>query len=132
MPDAKASAEFWSNLWDNPAQHYERAEWLKQIEQEMKRVRKDRNLSTTKEDVSSKIREMRNWKSLGLDGIQGYWLKRFTGPHEMIAQELNHCLVTGKAPAWMVEGRTVLIEKDPNKGKAMRWETTVQLHTLTY
>ena len=62
---------------------------------------------------------MPNWKSPGLDGIQGYWLKRFTSLHEMIAQELNQCLVTGKVPAWMVEGRTVSIQKDPNKGNAV-------------
>ena len=118
-PDAEASTEFWSNLWDNPVQHNESAEWLKQVEQEMKRVKKDSNISITKEDVSSKIRKMPNWKSPGLDGIQGYWLKRFTSLHEMLAKELNQCLVTGKVPAWMVEGRTVLIQKDPNKGNAV-------------
>ena len=48
----------------------------------------------------------------------------------MIAQELNQCLVTGKVPAWMVEGRTVLIQKDLKKN-AMRWETTDQLLALT-
>lgn len=31
--------------------------------------------------------------------------------------QLNQCLVTGKVPSWMVE-RTVLIQKDSNKGNA--------------
>ena len=55
-PDAEASTEFLSNLWDNPVQHNESAEWLKQVEQEMKRVKKDSDISISKEDVSSKIR----------------------------------------------------------------------------
>ena len=71
-PDAEASTEFWSNLWDNPIQHNESAEWLKQVKQEIKRVKKDSDISITKEDVSSKMRKMPNWKSPSLDGIQGY------------------------------------------------------------
>ena len=37
----------------------------------------------------------------------------------MIVQELNQCLMTGKVPTLMVEGRTVLIQKDPDKGNVV-------------
>lgn len=51
-PDAEASGEFWSNLWDNPIQHNECAEWQMQVDQEMKRVQKYSDTSITKEDVT--------------------------------------------------------------------------------
>ena len=58
------------------------------------------------------LRKMKNWKSQGPDGLQGYWLKAFTTRHEKIATQLQLCLGT---PDWLTTGRTVLIIK--SKGK---------------
>ena len=33
-----------------------------------------------------------------------------------MATKLQLCLTNGKVPLWMVKGRTVLIQKDPQKG----------------
>ena len=60
---------------------------------------------------------MPNWKSPGPDLVQGFWLKRFTNLHGRITLQLNECLRKGNVPTWMTKGRTVLIVKDPQKGR---------------
>ena len=62
---------------------------------------------------------MPNWKSPGLDCIQGFWLKRFSNLHQIIAGILNKELQSPSTPKWMVESSTVLIHKDPTKGNAV-------------
>ena len=59
---------------------------------------------------------MPNWKGPGPDGIHGYWLKIFTFLHKCLAKVLDECITTGNVPDWVVEGRTILLMKDPTKG----------------
>ena len=54
----------------------------------------------------------------GHDGIHGFWFKKFTSIHDRLALEMNKCLQTAHVPEWMTNGRTILIQKDPNKGTA--------------
>ena len=46
----------------------------------------------------------------------GFWFKKLTALHRVMALKLQLCLSNGKVPLWMVKGRTVLIQKDPAKG----------------
>ena len=62
---------------------------------------------------------MPNWKSKGLDYIQVFWLKRFSSPHQTIADILNNELQSAFIPEWMVERCTVLIQKDSTKSNAV-------------
>ena len=62
---------------------------------------------------------MSNWKSPGLDYIQGFCLKRFSSLHQTIANILNNELQSASFPEWMVESHTVLSKKDPTKGNAV-------------
>ena len=55
------------------------------------------------------------WKVPGPDGVQWYWVKKFTSLHPAMARMLNACLQDAEVPAWMNHGRTVLIMKDPGK-----------------
>ena len=41
---------------------------------------------------------MANWKALGPDGLQGYWLKNLTSSRERIAAQLHDCLITNQTP----------------------------------
>ena len=70
----------------------------------------------TKEDVIKKVHKMPNWKSPGLNYIQGFWLKRFSSLHQTIGDILNNELQSASIPEWMVESRTVLKRKDPTNG----------------
>ena len=66
--------------------------------------------------VRSVTRKLSNWKAPGPDGVVGYWFKKVSALHEVMAAKLQLCLSSGKVPLWMVKGRTVLIQKDPKKG----------------
>ena len=59
---------------------------------------------------------MRDWKGAGPDKIQGFWLKSFTAVHDVLATFLNECIEVGDVPGQLVEGRTILVVKDPKKG----------------
>ena len=63
---------------------------------------------------------MPNWKALGKDGVQGYWLKNLTSLHPHIALQLNQIL-DGERPLrdWMTFGKTVLCQKDLAEGSAV-------------
>ena len=57
---------------------------------------------------------MPNWKSLGPDLVQGFWLNNFSSLHERVRLQLKECLNSGFAPSWL----TSLLQKDKSKGNA--------------
>ena len=68
------------------------------------------------ESITQKIP---NWKILGLDGIHGVWLKKFTSIHDRLAIEMNRCLQEADVLEWMTKGKIILIQKDPRKRTAL-------------
>ena len=59
---------------------------------------------------------MPNWKSPGVDLVQGFWLKNFSSLHERVRFPLKECLDSGFLPSWVTRGRTLLLQKDKSKG----------------
>lgn len=114
-PDAQESRKFWSDIWDKPVTHNESAEWLNEIENDLANTSVQEDI-TIDIDVCAKLKRVPNWKGPGPDGVQGYWLKNVTSPHDRMATQLNECLMQGSIPNWMTTGRSVLILKDPEKG----------------
>ena len=112
MPDSEESIKFSSELWDNPTDHDRNAEWIMTVEKELGYATQQGNISITKEDVTIHVRKIPNWKASGPDGLNGVWLKKFR-------KHLDDCIQTGDAPNWMVECRTVHIQKDARKGNAV-------------
>ena len=68
------------------------------------------------ESVRDGVRRLSNWKAPGPDGVVGFWFKKLTAVHRVMAEKFQLCLLLGRVPYWMVKGRTVLIQKDPAKG----------------
>ena len=104
---------------DNLVRYKNDAGWLKQFELELEHVNIQENVKITKKDVTMQLRKMSNWKAPGLDGIQGFWLKRLTSQHQRLTEELNENIQSLSIPSWLVKGKTVLILKDPAKGNAV-------------
>ena len=61
---------------------------------------------------------MRNCKTLGPDCVQGFCVKNFKSIQEVLRRNLQKCLENGNVPMWMAMGRTILMQKDEEKGKA--------------
>ena len=116
-PDAEEAKEFWSELWNNPAPYKDDTEWL-EVELELENVNIQETVEITKEDVTKQLKKMPNWKASGLEGIQGFWLKRFTSQHQRLNEEMNENMESLLISSWLVKSRTVLIQKDPTKGNA--------------
>ena len=85
------------------------------VDRELAGVEQQQEVTVQLHDVKAGIRRMANWKAPGPDGIRGFWFKKFLSLYELIAASLQQCVATGVIPAWMVKGRTVLIQKDPAK-----------------
>ena len=118
-PDAAGSQEFWSNIWSVEVEHDKEASWLGDIRKKMERVRAQEDIVITIEYVRAGVRRMANWKAPGPDGVMGFWFKKLPAVHEAMTEALQECVERGEVPAWMVKGRTVLIQKDPVKGRAV-------------
>ena len=60
---------------------------------------------------------MPNWKEPGPDFVQGFCLKNFKSIQESLRRNLKKCLENGNVSIWMTKGRTMLVQKDKEKGK---------------
>ena len=61
---------------------------------------------------------MKNWKSHGLDGLHGFWIKYLTSLHDCLRFCFNW-LLTSKGTAidpWLLQGKTTLIMKNKQIG----------------
>ena len=85
----------------------------------MECVTQQGNININKEDVSIHLRKMPNWKAPGSDKLHGFWMKKFTSPHQAKVKDLDECIQTGDVPNWMVESWTVLAQKDVRKQNAV-------------
>ena len=61
-------------------------QWLKR---QLKAAKKQENISINTNNLKKELQRVKNWKSRGLDGLQGYWIKAFTACNERIAVQLQ-------------------------------------------
>ena len=95
--------DFWENIWGVPGPEPE--EDLPRSET------KQISCTITMRQMKESLRKMRNWKAPGVDGVHGYWLKRFTSLHGSLLEHLNRAVENG-CPEWMTTGKTCLLPKD--------------------
>jgi hypothetical protein len=116
VPDASESVAFWGEIWSKEKNHNMEAGWLKDMKLKVN-YEKQLDVSIDVQMIKSQCKRIPNWKTAGLDGVQGFWIKRLSSCHERIAEQLNE-IVSGdvELPEWMTCGRTFLCLKDPARG----------------
>ena len=91
-----------------------------QRSEERERVNDERpqeRVSISVEKIRKQCRKTPNWKAPGRDGVQGYWIKNLSSLHERVSSQMNRILMgEDDLPEWVTHGRTVLRQKDPQKG----------------
>ena len=107
-PDAQKTSEFWNNIWSIPRNFNEKASWLPKVKERLSEIKKQEDIKTSVENEKTAIRKMTNWKALGPDWAQGYWL----------TEHLQTCVVVGDAPTWITKGKATLIHNETEKGNA--------------
>ena len=115
-PDAVESRKFWSEIWSVEVEHNREASWLGDIRKQMKDVTGMTDIVVEVAGVKQGIGRMSNWKAPGPDMVRGFWFKKLTSLHLVLTNALKKCVELGEVPEWMVKGRTVLFQKDPEKG----------------
>ena len=101
------------------AVHNDNARCLHGVDYELSNINRQEDINLELKKVRKQLRKMPNWKAPGLDGLLGYWLKNFVGCHERLVGQLQICLDSAQMPEWLTVGRTVLIQKDNEKGNVV-------------
>ena len=106
-------------IWSVEKEHNKEAKWLSDLKEEIVKL-EQQNVVINEDKVKKQCSKMPNWKALGHDGVQGFWIKRLNKMHERIATQLNEILEgTKEIPSWMTYERTVSRQKDPAKGNSV-------------
>ena len=116
ITDAERSRAFWSSIWSEGKVYNGQADWLKDIEENLGKIRKQEALTVTEAMVQKQIKKISNWKAPRPDGVHGYWFKSIMAVRPVLAALLNEALQNGNVPEWLTSGKTVLIVKDKDKG----------------
>ena len=69
--DAEESKMFWGDIWSELVDHNRDAKWLKNLQSGVS-VAKQEKIDITKESLKKILGRMPNWKSPGLDLVQGF------------------------------------------------------------
>ena len=117
IPDKQETEAFWKDIWSKSVSHNTKAEWINSVRKENEHVPLQSSTTISEEDVKRKAKKMANWKAPGQDQVQAFWLKHLPSLHKRLAVQLQDILNDPtKIPEWLVTGRTVLLQKDKNKG----------------
>ena len=82
------------------------------METELQMLEEDLQMNTHLEGLTVTLKKIANWKSPGLDGIHGFWYKKFTSIYDRLAMEMNKCIQKTEIPEWMTKEKINLIQKD--------------------
>ena len=118
MSNEEEGTKFRGNIWGVRKEHNREEEWLKDLKRKsVNDKRSQERVSISVEKIRKQCRKILNWKAPGRDGVQGYWIKNLSSLHERVSSQMNKTLM-GKddLPEWMTHGRTVLCQKDSQKG----------------
>lgn len=89
------------------------------------------SVTITAADIQQQVKNRKSWTTLGLDMTHTYWLKKLTVVHEHLAVQMNQLLAAGSCLDWIIQGRTMLLMKDPHKGTASsNYQPIICLHNM--
>ncbi|XP_028158192.1 uncharacterized protein LOC114351251 [Ostrinia furnacalis] len=113
IPAPDTLRNFWSEIWEEPKDHNDKAEW---IEAEYERNEHIQPMPfefipiDTFQDV---IRRLHNWKAPGSDKIHNFWYKKLTFIHPFLHNHLNEYIKNPETiPDYIMTGTTYMIPKD--------------------
>ena len=83
------------------------------MEKEVQKVEESPKVNIHIDSLRATLKKMPNWKTSGLNGIHGFWFKKFTSIYDRLTTKINRCLQETNIPKWMTKGKTTLIQEDP-------------------
>jgi len=85
----------------------------------------------TTEQISRLIAKILNWKAPGTDGINDFWIKRFTATHSYLAHHFNQFMEGAEnIPDFLVQGITYLLPKSQDSQDPFKYRPITCLCTM--
>ena len=81
MLDKQALTAFWPSIWGNAVKHNLKASWIRRGQTRVSNITAMEHSPITTDEVSRLIVKTLHWKARGPDGINNFWIKRFTATH---------------------------------------------------
>jgi len=81
MLDKQALTAFWASIWGNAVKHNLKASWIRRGQTRVSNITAMEHSPITTDEVSRLIVKTLHWKARGPDGINNFWIKRFTATH---------------------------------------------------
>ena len=130
-PPKEDISKFWNGVLGNKKEHNPQAEWLEIKREQMKEVDQDIWRGVNIGEVASYVKELKNWKSPGVNKIQNYWIKHLKALFPLLTTLIDEIITNPSSPpTWLNEGRTTLIYKKGDKNQANNYRLITCLYTL--
>ena len=130
-PGKEALENFWASIWEKEKRHNERAEWIKQIENENQQAPTQEWMEISVAETTSAIKKSSNWKAPGIDGIANFWIKHLTALHEDLTNAYNICIENPEeCPNWLTTGITYLLPKTEDTANPKNYRPITCLPTM--
>ncbi|CAH2108322.1 unnamed protein product [Euphydryas editha] len=112
-PTPETLKEFWSQIWEQPAEHKKNAEWIDEVSRTVENAPEMRFEHIPVETFKNILKRMHNWKAPGSDNLNAYWYKKFTRTHPHIHNHLNTFIQSPDTmPTFITQGITYMLPKD--------------------
>lgn len=122
---------FWQDIWSQPMQFNENAEWLPQIEEATRPIPEMMDVNILTDEIRISCSRSPNWKAPGLDKIHMFWLKYFSTLHPIISTLFNEIVnAPSNFPGFLAEGVTYLLPKEGNKSDPKNYRPITCLSVL--
>ena len=112
-PELSQLELFWKGIFEKNSEANLQAPWLLELQSQLA----CKSYSTEAPVIDhhcfkSCLKRLRNWAAPGPDGIQGFWIKKFSALHSVLINHYSTMLKDGtRIPVWFPVGRTILIPK---------------------
>jgi len=109
--DKQALTAFRASTWGNTVKHNLKASWIRREQTRVFNITAMEHSPITTEQVSRLITKTLNWKALGPNGINNFWIKQFTETHSYLAYHFNQFMEDARnIPDFLVQGITYLLQ----------------------
>ncbi|XP_075990923.1 uncharacterized protein LOC142986349 [Anticarsia gemmatalis] len=122
---------FWSGIWEEQAQHNDKAEWIAEEENRHSVIGEMAFDEITELDITNITARLHNWKAPGVDKVHNYWYKKLTTLHKYMAQNLTD-IVLGKQeiPEFIATGITYMLPKSSHSLQPSQYRPITCLPTI--
>jgi len=129
--EKEALENFWANIWEKEKRHNERAEWIKQIENENQQTPTQEWLEISIAETTCAIKKSSNWKAPGIVGIANFWIKHLTALHKDLTNAYYICIDNPEeCPNWLTTGITYLLPKTEDSANPKNYRPITCLPTM--